>query len=140
MSQSLPESVRRRVLASFSYRCAYCQTSERLVGPVLEVDHVIPQSRGGTDEETNLVAACTLCNSHKAQRIEAVDPVTGSLVRLFNPFEQRWADHFMWEDGAKRVRGRTATGRATVAALHMNHPAMIAARAVWETTGLHPPQ
>jgi len=41
--------------------CAYCG------GPltVATIDHVIPRSKGGTDEESNLVAACPRCNNAK---------------------------------------------------------------------------
>lgn len=30
------------------------------------VDHVIPRSRGGSDEPSNLVCACSICNQEKA--------------------------------------------------------------------------
>lgn len=30
------------------------------------VDHIIPEGRGGTSDEDNLVTACWLCNGHKA--------------------------------------------------------------------------
>ncbi len=31
----------------------------------LNIDHVVPKSHGGTDEENNLVVACRACNLYK---------------------------------------------------------------------------
>lgn len=39
------------------YMCVYCR------GPAVEVDHVIPYSRGGLTDESNLVACCRQCNA-----------------------------------------------------------------------------
>ena len=35
---------------------------------VAQVDHVVPRSRGGTDEMSNLVLACSPCNSSKGAK------------------------------------------------------------------------
>ncbi len=35
----------------------------------LTVDHLIPISKGGTDEASNMVACCTQCNSSKRDRM-----------------------------------------------------------------------
>jgi len=37
------------------------------------------------------------------------------------------------------IEGRTAVGRATVTALNMNHPDIVAARRLWIEVGWHPP-
>lgn len=50
-------ALRAQILDS---NCAYCGEA----GPT-EVEHVVPQSRGGSNEPGNLVAACRLCNSGK---------------------------------------------------------------------------
>jgi 5-methylcytosine-specific restriction endonuclease McrA len=42
--------------------CSYC------LGPANTVDHVFPLSRGGSNDPTNLVLACGLCNSKKRAR------------------------------------------------------------------------
>jgi len=34
-----------------------------------ELDHLIPRSCGGTDDEKNIVLACDLCNQQKSNRI-----------------------------------------------------------------------
>jgi hypothetical protein len=110
-----------------------------VIGPLLEIDHLVPEARGGTNAEDNLWLACPICNSHKADRIEAVDPMTGETVPLFNPRQNVWTDHFEWiEDGAT-LRGRSPIGRATVDALDMNDETVVAARRLWIVVGWHPP-
>jgi hypothetical protein len=48
-----------------------------------------------------------------------------------------WRDHFRWE--AVRIEGLTPTGRATLEALHMNRPLIVAIRREEESRGRHPP-
>lgn len=47
-------------------RCFYCNAS--LLGRERHVDHMIPLSRGGRSEWSNLVVACARCNLSKADR------------------------------------------------------------------------
>ena len=49
---------------SQAQRCAYCKKKRPLT-----IDHVIPLSKGGHHEATNVVAACKPCNSRKGDRI-----------------------------------------------------------------------
>jgi len=63
--------------------------------------------------------------------------MTGNAVKVFHPRQQNWKDHFGWR-GVELV-GLTATGRATVSALDLNRPTMLAIRAEEELLGRHPP-
>ena len=54
---------RQKVLMRDYYTCHYCGQEANTV------DHIIPISKGGTDEEFNMVAACVKCNSGKRDRI-----------------------------------------------------------------------
>ena len=83
--QHIPAEVRRRVAEMAHHRCGYCLTSQHVIGPLLEIDHITPESRGGIPDENNLFLACPMCNSHKSDRIEAADPTSGMTIRLFNP-------------------------------------------------------
>lgn len=53
--------IRLRIFARDDWTCQYC--GDR--GGKLECDHKIPVSRGGTDDEANLVTACKSCNRKK---------------------------------------------------------------------------
>jgi len=46
-----------------NYECVYCGDGNVRT---LTLDHVIPQSKGGSDTWNNLVTACKTCNSEKA--------------------------------------------------------------------------
>ena len=133
------DSLRDRLAAQAGYCCGYCRSSEKITGIKLVLDHLVPRSRGGTDDEDNLWPACDPCNDFKQARTEARDPVTGARVPLFNPRRQRWGDHFVWIGGGLRISGRTPTGRATVAALQLNRELLVEARATWIAFGKHPP-
>jgi hypothetical protein len=106
----------------------------------LEVEHIVPLVKGGSNDEANLWLACPLCNSHKASKTHAVDPETGELTPLFNPRTSSWHEHFAWIDGGLRISGKTPTGRATVVALHLDSdPDAIEVRSYWILAGWHPP-
>ncbi|MFP4437367.1 MAG: hypothetical protein ACLFVO_08985 [Chloroflexaceae bacterium] len=80
-----------------------------------------------------------LCNDHKSERVAALDPQSGEVVRLFDPRRQHWTDHFVWIDNGTVIRGLTATRRATILALNLNRPALVRARRAWVSVGWHPP-
>jgi hypothetical protein len=136
----VPKAVRANVAAQARYRCGYCLTSESIVGTPMELDHLIPEALGGATEEANLWLACSLCNDAKNRRIAFEDPVSGELVRLFNPRHQDWHEHFRWSDNGCLIIGSTPTGRATVAALNLNRPTLVLARRSWVAVGWHPPK
>lgn len=48
------------ILEKFDYRCAYCHKKTKL-----EMDHVIPITKGGSCTISNIVPACRSCNSSK---------------------------------------------------------------------------
>ncbi len=54
MSPRISKSLRQRVNEQATRRCGYCLSSEAIVGAPMELDHIIPQSLGGLDEENNL--------------------------------------------------------------------------------------
>lgn len=56
--------LRAAVFARDDYTCAYCGAR----GVSLQADHVIPVSRGGGNELTNLTTACKPCNQSKHAR------------------------------------------------------------------------
>jgi hypothetical protein len=135
ISRVLPEQISTEA----HHRCEYCQTSRRLIGIPLVVDHVIPRSAGGSNARENLVAACYRCNEFKGSKTRVIDPPTGELVALFNPRTQNWSQHLAWANGGTHIIGRTSTGRATVLALRLNNEYVVEARSLWIARNWHPP-
>lgn len=138
-SQYISPALRQRIAQAARYRCGYCLTSQHIVGPLLEIDHLIPEGRGGSSDENNLWLACPLCNGAKSDRMNATDPQTGESVPLFNPRVDAWADHFVWIENGTIIEGVTARGRATIIALNVNQPDIVTARQLWVEAGWHPP-
>ena len=61
--------VREYLLAKWGRRCAYCGASGVGQGGVpLNLDHIHPRSRGGSDRVSNLALACVPCNQAKGRR------------------------------------------------------------------------
>jgi hypothetical protein len=139
-SAYLPRAVAERIRKQARNQCGYCLSQQQYVLGKLEIEHIIPQARGGTSDESNLWLSCRLCNSYKGTQTHGRDPKTGRTVRLFNPRRQKWARHFVWSGNGTRIIGRTACGRATVAALQLNNIFAVMVRRHWVGVGWHPPQ
>ena len=121
-------------------RCAYCQSPEKLLGIPLEADHIIPEITGGETSLENLCLCCRSCNGYKGTKTHAPDPQTGRRIRLFHPRRQKWSTHFTWSQDPTQIVGLTATGRATIEALNMNHSPIVNLRRLWCLLRQHPPQ
>ena len=119
--------------------CEYCKSQIRFLPNSFEIDHIIPISRGGLSQLENLALACPQCNSHKSDKVSAIDPVSEQIVPLFHPRQMRWTDHFCWSDDTLEIIESTDTGRATMARLRMNRETVMNLRAVLRELGLHPP-
>jgi len=57
--------VRERILKRDKYKCNYCDSNENL-----EVDHIIPISKGGYEDELNMQILCLKCNRKKSNKID----------------------------------------------------------------------
>ena len=62
-SEWLP--LRAFILRRDGYRCTYCEDTEA----AMCVDHIVPLSRGGSNDPDNLTACCIPCNSSKSDRL-----------------------------------------------------------------------
>ncbi len=133
----IPAHLQRVVSRRAGGRCEYCGLSQEGQEARFHVDHVVPAAHGGETVGGNLALACVSCSLRKAARQFAIDPESGAEATLFNPRADSWAEHFRW-DGVS-VRGLTPTGRATVDALKMNRPLILAIRSEETLRGRHPP-
>jgi 5-methylcytosine-specific restriction endonuclease McrA len=59
--------VREYMLEKWGRKCAYCSRT----GLPLQIEHIIPKSRGGSDRISNLTLACEGCNQRKGTRTAA---------------------------------------------------------------------
>ena len=94
----VPRRFRRQVTNTFlfardRYRCQYCGRAQFELKPreSLTRDHLVPLSRGGTNAWTNVVTACSSCNTRKANRM----PSEIGMQPLHPPVEPHFV-HLSW--------------------------------------------
>jgi hypothetical protein len=130
---------RQAVEARAGGYCEYCLSPVKYAVQSFECEHILPIREGGKTTLNNLAFACGGCNRCKAARTVAPDPENGQLVPLYNPRQQKWHDHFVWNQDFTLVIGLTAIGRSTVEALRINRPGVVNLRRVLLIAGEHPP-
>ena len=59
-------TIRYRILSRAKYRCELCGISAE--HKALQVDHIVPRNKEGTDDESNLQSLCYSCNAMKQDR------------------------------------------------------------------------
>jgi hypothetical protein len=134
---SISRTLRQAVLARDAGRCLFCGLAQLGHGATFHIDHIVPRSKDGPTSLDNLALQCPNCSLHKADKVSALDPATGTVVALFHPLRQSWAEHFrLQSDGA--CVGLTPVGRATAVALGMNDALPRFARACQMMLGLLP--
>jgi hypothetical protein len=90
----ISKRLRYEILRRDNHCCRYCGDAAPEVK--LVIDHVTPVSLGGTDDPSNLVAACQPCNAGKA----AATPDTALVDDVLN-------DSAMWD----KAKAEATTGR-----------------------------
>ena len=75
---------RHNIYEHYKFRCAYCD--RRFNKELLNLDHVIPRSRGGDSTWLNLVTACIPCNTRKSNRT----PDEAGMPLLIQPSRPAW--------------------------------------------------
>lgn len=139
MSEDRPgAALKRAVAARARGRCEYCLTPQSFSASPFTIDHITPSSRGGESRPENLAFACAGCNGRKYAIVDAVDPATGSIVRLFHPRHDDWNAHFVWDESFTRILGRTPIGRATIDVLALNRPELLNLRRALRAVSRHP--
>lgn len=136
---NLSHAVRAEVRERAGGCCEYCRHQEAYSSDSFAIDHVLPKSRGGSDESDNLSLACIGCNGRKYNKTDGIDPVSGRDAPLFNPRVDRWSEHFRWNADSTRIIGITAKGRATEQELALNRQNLVRLRTVLRRVGKHPP-
>lgn len=68
-NRSIPLGLRWDILTRDKYFCVNCGRTPKLHNVVLEVDHIIPWSKGGRTVRDNLQTLCNLCNRGKSNKM-----------------------------------------------------------------------
>jgi hypothetical protein len=119
-----------------NHRCEYCKAPEVVFNFPFEVEHIIPLSRQGTNDETNLALSCRSCNLRKGIRISGIEARSKLEVRFFHPRKEQWTEHFQVDAQSGKIIEITPVGAVTVAYLEMNSSAQVTARLLWIRLGL----
>ncbi len=75
---------RQNIFLRDNHTCQYCYS--KFPEKKLTVDHVVPLSKGGRNEWTNVVTACSKCNNRKGDK----SPEKANLRLLSTPEKPRW--------------------------------------------------
>jgi hypothetical protein len=135
----LPAKLRRLVRQRAKGYCEYCICAEFCVTQLHSIEHIEPESKGGTSDEDNLALACQGCNGSKSNKTHALDPATRRKVPLFHPRRDDWHEHFTWSPDRLYLIGLTPTGRATISELDLNREGVIHLRRLLLLNDEHPP-
>lgn len=68
-TRGISGTIRQNVLMRDNYTCQICGATVK-DGAKLEIDHIIPYSKGGTNDENNLQVLCQQCNREKHNRTD----------------------------------------------------------------------
>lgn len=142
---TINELTRQFVRKRAGYLCEYCHSPEKISTSRFTIDHIQPRSLSGSDNPDNLALACSRCNQRRYNFIVGRDVETSAILPLFNPRQQQWSDHFIWNADGKKIVGTTPIGRATCERLDLNDERYRGERSIQEARGLwvqadwHPP-
>jgi 5-methylcytosine-specific restriction endonuclease McrA len=75
---------RKNIMLRDNYQCQYC--GKKCPVNRLTLDHIIPKSRGGTGNWTNVVTCCTKCNTKKGGRL----PHEAGIKLIAKPHEPKF--------------------------------------------------
>lgn len=123
MAHPKHENVRGRYGGS----CGYCGVSDEEAGGQFTVDHFIPKSDGGDDQDENLVYCCFRCNLYKSD----FSPTDGDHAAgrvLLHPSRDDPSAHLMLDASTGLLESLSETGNFHIALLHLNRPALVAHR------------
>jgi hypothetical protein len=136
VASDISGELRTEVSRRAGERCEYCLIHEDDAGFPHQVDHIVSRKHGGSSIPDNLAYACVICNRHKGSDVASIEPLSGDVIRLFDPRHDRWADHF-WLDGA-RIEPISSIGSVTARLLQLNAPERISERRLLQSVGHYP--
>ncbi|MEO1792499.1 MAG: HNH endonuclease signature motif containing protein [Cyanobacteria bacterium J06629_19] len=138
MSKTYVPAQLRRIVAERAYDCCeYCLQPAAFAFCSHEIDHVIAEKHGGKTIENNLAFACKLCNTLKGSDLASIDPNSKEVVRLYQPRQDHWHNHFQCKEA--ELIPLTDIARTTVWLLQLNRADRLMERPLWLDSGLAAP-
>ncbi len=132
----ISKTLRAEVAERANNRCEYCRLHEDDLFLAFEIDHIVAQKHGGSDDLQNLAYACPHCNQHKGSDLVTILDDAPEFVPLFNPRVHSWEEHFSTSDG--EIIPKTSIGRATAKLLQLNNPDLLILRKILLEVGQYP--
>lgn len=119
--------------------CEYCKSPMDFTAEIFHIEHIIPLSKGGSNELSNLALSCSGCNMRKSHRVSNLYQ-HGNEFPFFNPRIDTWTDHFVWSDDFALIIPVTKIGEVTLDALTMNRNSIINLRKALVRYDVFPPK
>lgn len=89
---------RKTLYQQYKQRCCYC--GKRFSTSELNLDHVIPKSRGGKTNWENVITSCHRCNTLKGNRT----PEEAGMQLHFKPSEPLWKPAYAVSLGSLQIK------------------------------------
>jgi hypothetical protein len=140
MRNKVSSHLRKAVSVRADGFCEYSCANSRFADSPFEIEHIHPVSAGGDDDIENLALSCRGCNIRKSSRTLIFDDVDRKMVRLFNPRQDVWKEHFVWTSDFTLIESLTPIGRVTLITLSLNRDGLVNIRRILNNEGLHPPE
>ena len=127
-------TVRYRILSRARFRCELCGISADQ--KALEVDHIVPRNKGGSDDESNLQSLCYSCNAMKR------DTDDSDFRGVKQSYEERVADCVFCEIPKDRVIAENELAYAILDAFPVteHHTLIIPKRHISDYFSLYQPE
>jgi hypothetical protein len=97
LHEVVPSVTKAKLLRRDRHTCAYC--AQVFKDKDLQVEHIIPQSKGGPYTWSNLVCACPSCNGHKSNRT----PEQAGMKLVYLPYVPSKHEDFLL--AGRHIRG-----------------------------------
>lgn len=137
MSTYISKKNRLKVKLRADNCCEYCRVPELFSFIGYEIDHIIAQKHGGSNDFVNLAWACSICNNLKGTDLGTILLPSQELIRFYNPRSDVWEEHFKIQGAL--ILFKTEVGEATIKIFQLNSLSRIDEREALVNAGLFPP-
>lgn len=98
----ISKKLRFEIFKRDSFKCQYCGAKPPKVP--LEVDHIVPVSKGGKNDELNLITSCFDCNRGKSNNeLEIVLDTTLSKVQKIRVAQEQYREIKKLQNKEKKI-------------------------------------